>query len=206
MTTNTLRRRWIWLVFPFLALPLALRVVLPRIGDALARATLSLAPSGSSSKGAVPPSEPPAPENEAVAGADDAVPEPSALPPPAAPRRVKSGRDAGSILRDAGARATLFISAAVTTRALPLAAKGMRAVGVVLPDGTRGIELHGVRPLRAGLEEGDVVISLEGRPTPTQEDALAAITSALAAHALTVHATLLRRGRPVDVTVEIPAS
>lgn len=186
---------------PFLALPLAVRAIVPRVGDSLARAFMVVAPPGGSRPALPFDAGGPPQLDDDDGNADDGALSPSA---PAVVRRPKLSADAGA--RDGGARGrgSLFIPASVTARALPLAEKSARASSVVLADGTRGVELRGVRALRAGLEEGDVLVALEGQSTPTPEVALSVITAALAAHATPLHGALLRHGRPIDVTVEVP--
>lgn len=202
--SRIVRRRWLWLIVPFFGLPFVLRPLVPRVGDALARALLAMTPRpplAASASGFDRPIDPATDRDWEDFGDLTAPPlsnsgQPSSrVPPPRAPSRADAGAP------DAKARGSLFVSAATVRRALPIAAKTARGVSVVLPDGTRGIVLHGVR---AGFEEGDVLTSVEGQPTPVPDAAITAVTGALAAHRTTLRGTILRRGKPIDVTVEVP--
>jgi hypothetical protein len=69
----------------------------------------------------------------------------------------------------------------------------------------QGARLHGVAALGVGLAEGDVVTSIDGGGTANVGDATAAALGAFASGEATAHATVLRRGRVIRVTVHIPA-
>ena len=194
-------QRRIWLLVPFLALPLLLRFILPYLGDSLARGVAILA---------LPVPLSAASRSHDEAGIGDDIDDPSEPREVSLPivrsgssrGRVSPRTDAGTL--DAAARGSLYIRASTVTRRLPTAAKTVRAKSVVLPDGTRGLELHGVLALRVGLKEGDVLVSLEGKPTPTQDVATSILTASIASHATAIHGTIVRGGGQVDVTVEVP--
>ncbi len=67
-----------------------------------------------------------------------------------------------------------------------------------------GVRLSGVGALGVGLVDGDVVTHIDGRPTPTADDATAAGFAAWNAHSRTAHATIVRAGETIAVTLEIP--
>ncbi len=67
-----------------------------------------------------------------------------------------------------------------------------------------GVRLYGVQALGLGLREGDVVTSLDGRPTRTLDDGTAAATSAFDSGRAEAQATIVREGRTIGVTVQIP--
>lgn len=68
-----------------------------------------------------------------------------------------------------------------------------------------GAKLHGVGGLGVGLADGDVVTSIDGRTTANADDATTAALGAYMSGESTVHATLLRAGRTLRVTVHVPA-
>ena len=68
-----------------------------------------------------------------------------------------------------------------------------------------GAKLHGVGGLGVGLADGDVVTSIDGRATANADDATTAALGAYMSGESTVHATLLRAGRTLRVTVHVPA-
>jgi hypothetical protein len=94
-------------------------------------------------------------------------------------------------------------------RLLHLSADQLRSVGwatVVGPRGrAAGVRLSGVAPLGVGLVDGDVVTSINGRATPTEDDATAAGTAAWVSGALAANATVLRGSQTIAVTLELPA-
>ncbi len=84
--------------------------------------------------------------------------------------------------------------------------RGVHATDAVDPAGRPiGARLHGVGGLGVGLGDGDVVTSIDGHATPTADDATGAALGAYASGEATAHATLLRGGRTVQVTVHIPS-
>jgi hypothetical protein len=68
-----------------------------------------------------------------------------------------------------------------------------------------GARLSGVGALGVGLADGDVVTSIDGRLTPNAAEGTGAALAGYAAGEATAHATVLRGGRTLRVTVHIPA-
>ncbi len=68
-----------------------------------------------------------------------------------------------------------------------------------------GARLHGVGGLGVGLADGDVVTSIDGRPTANADDATTAALGAYMSGEATVHGTLLRGGKTLRVTAHVPA-
>jgi len=67
-----------------------------------------------------------------------------------------------------------------------------------------GVRLSGVGRLGLGLEDGDVVTSINGRLTPTEDEATAAGAAAWMSGAPTARADVARGDRIVAVTLELP--
>lgn len=122
-----------------------------------------------------------------------------------APRGVERGRKPAGGRAKAPLGARLFIP---TERLMSLTADELRAVRwAAVRDGrgaAAGVRLAGVGGLGVGLAEGDVVTSIDGKPTRTEDDATAAGMAAWASGEPAVHATLLRKERVVAVTVQLP--
>jgi hypothetical protein len=68
-----------------------------------------------------------------------------------------------------------------------------------------GARLHGVSALGSGLGDGDVVTSIDGRAVRSASEATAAAFAAYASGESVVRGTVLREGRVLHVTVHIPA-
>jgi hypothetical protein len=94
-------------------------------------------------------------------------------------------------------------------RVLQLGADRLRAVrwtGALDPSGRpRGVRLSGVAPLSLGLVDGDVVTSIDGSPTATQDEATAAGLAAWSRGEHRVHATIVRGEHLIPVTMDLPA-
>jgi hypothetical protein len=90
-----------------------------------------------------------------------------------------------------------------------LTARQLRGVGwatVVDAQGrAAGVRLSGVGGLGVGLADGDVVTSIDGRPTRTEDEARSAGSAAWASGAPSVRATIIRGGDTIAVTLELPA-
>lgn len=67
-----------------------------------------------------------------------------------------------------------------------------------------GVSLIGMTGLGVGLADGDVVTSIDGRPTPTENDATDAVLAAWNSGTYVVHASIVRGGDTIAVTLEIP--
>jgi hypothetical protein len=68
-----------------------------------------------------------------------------------------------------------------------------------------GVRLFGVGALGLGLADGDVVTSINGRPTRAEGEAVSAGASAWNSGVRRVDATIARGGVPVSVTLHLPA-
>jgi hypothetical protein len=169
---------------------LGTRALIPRVGDAMARRAIAMA--------AIVPTV-----STADSLDDDTPAEVTADPldagtlGDAAPGRV-AGRARSSEAIDIPAE-----------RLARLTARQLRSIGATdaVDEGGHpvGARLHGVGRLGVGLADGDVVTSIEGRPTLGADDATAAAIGAYASGEPVAHATLLREGRTVRVTVHVPA-
>jgi putative serine protease PepD len=174
---------------------LGARVLVPRVGDAMARRASVLA-------AAVPTGDP---------AADDPGPEVDLGPPvvveaepPDAGASMDAGRGVGSG-RPAPSEA-LDIPADRVARLTARQLRGIRATDAVDPAGRPvGARITGAGALGVGLADGDVVTSIDGRPTVNAADATGAAIGAYASGESVAHATLLRQGRTVRVTVHVPA-
>ena len=83
--------------------------------------------------------------------------------------------------------------------------RSLRPANVVGADGSAsGVRLHGVGALGVGLADGDVVTTIDGRPTPDVTAGTDAALRAWASGEAVAHATVLRAGRTLLVTVHIP--
>jgi len=83
--------------------------------------------------------------------------------------------------------------------------RSLRATDAVGADGRAiGARLYGVGALGVGLADGDVVTSIDGRATPDMTTATGAAMGAYASGEAVAHATVLRGGRTLQVTVHIP--
>ena len=171
---------------------LGARVLVPRVGDGMASSVLAAAGmlrSARSPSNAAAPLEATAgdtPVSIAAGSADDHGAERS-------PGRSPSG---GGLDIPADRLARL------TARQL----RGIGASDAVDPAGhALGARLSGVAGLGLGLAEGDVVTSIDGRPTPNAAEGTAAALASYASGEATAHATVVRGGRALRVTVHIPA-
>ena len=192
------RSKWLFGVLPFILVVVGSRVLVARVGDAAVRsliAAVSLWSAATRSTGEGPPSTVSVVEGDAPRVVDDAT-----------PRASERGRKgAGGPGKGRPSNAHLFIP---TGRLMGLTADELRAVRwAAIHDGrgaTAGVRLSGVGGLGLGLAEGDVVTSIDGRPTRTEDDATAAGMAAWTSGESAVHATLLRKEQVVAVTVELP--
>lgn len=188
-------------VVPFLTLALAIgtgtlagRAAVPSVGDAvvrrLARLTAAL----------------PAPVESAVAVAPlpaPASPEPApAPPPPARPRNVRAASSARP-----SPEAALEIPADRLARLTEKQLRSLGALDAVDAEGNAaGAALSGIGALGVGLDDGDVVTSIDGRATRDVSAALAAAVQAYGSGQGTARATVRRGGRTLPVVVHIPRS
>jgi len=173
---------------------LGARVVVPRVGDAMARRIASLS--------AVIPA--PAADSTDFATDTDPIPPPAEQPAVDAP---DPGRHVGA--RHSSAKAApggaLEIPADRLAHLTAKQLRSVRATDAVSPDGrAMGARLYGVGALGLGLADGDVVTSIDGRATPDVTTATGAAMGAYASGEAVAHATVLRGGRTLQVTLHIP--
>jgi hypothetical protein len=180
---------------------LGTRVLVPRLGDAMAKGLGTVANSLAAPRGsmaALSDAQPSA--TDGVDGAEAAELDPpveaTASHPGGRPRRSRdpaAGVAAIDIPRDRVAR--------LSAQQL----RGISATDAVDANGhALGACLHGIAGLRVGLNDGDVVTSIDGRATATVNDATAAAMAAYASGEAIARATVRRGGRLVQVTVHIP--
>jgi hypothetical protein len=67
-----------------------------------------------------------------------------------------------------------------------------------------GIELSGVSAFAAGVEDGDVLFDVNGKPVASHDDVVASVLAAQSARAPTVSGQFWRGGEVFRVTVELP--
>ena len=171
------------------------RALVPRLGDAMAKTMLTAAhallPRG------------------AAAAAATTVTDPGSTPAQADSRDdMKSGRGGRLATRSADSE-----PGARGHRGSPRPGRAARrqAAAGDFRDGRRrrerppwGARLRGVGGLRVGLSDGDVVTSIDGRPTANADDATIAAMGAYASGEASAHATVQRGDRTLRVTVHIP--
>ena len=182
------------LLVGFATAGLGLRVIVPQLGDAIARRLEVVA-------AAMPRAEEPSSPDANVA----------TEPEPLADRGDAGGSDGGSSHGPAqGAQAkkveALDIPADRLARLTAKQLEGIHATDAVDATGHPvGARLHGVGGLGVGLGEGDVVTSIDGRAIDNADDATVASLGAYASGETTAHATLLRGEKTIRVTVHIPS-
>ena len=172
---------------------LGARVAVPRVGDAMARRIASLT--------AVIP----APVDSTDFATDtDPVPPPAEQPvaDPPDPDRHLGARHSSAKSAPGGA---LDIPADRLAHLTAKQLRSLRATDAVSADGRAiGARLYGVGALGVGLADGDVVTSIDGSATPDVTTATGAAMGAYASGEAVAHATVLRGGRTLQVTVHIP--
>jgi hypothetical protein len=171
---------------------LGARAIVPRMGDAMARHI-----------GAVAAAMPSLAAPDAIGSTDaDPVTEEAADC-----LDVGSGIDGGPARgpRHATTPQVIDIPAERVARLTAKQLRGIDATDAV-DDGGRalGARLRGVGRLVVGLADGDVVTGIDGRATPTADDATGAAVTAYASGEPAAHATVLREGKAWLVTVHIP--
>jgi hypothetical protein len=83
--------------------------------------------------------------------------------------------------------------------------RSLRPANVIDADGTAsGVRLHGIGAFGVGLADGDIVTSIDGRPTPDVSTGMDAALRAWASGESAAHATVRRAGRTLLVTVHVP--
>jgi hypothetical protein len=167
------------------------RALVPRLGDAMARTAATMA-------GAL--LVPPGPATTAT----DLDPAPADAMNPADGGSYGAAADRSG---DPGrAPAAIDIPRERVARLGARQLRGISATDAVDASGRpAGARLHGVGGLGAGLRDGDVVTSIDGRPTTNVSEGTAAALRAYASGEATAHATVRRGARTVRVTVHLPA-
>jgi hypothetical protein len=173
---------------------LGAHALVPRMGDAMGRRISRL-----TALMATPP------DSSDLATDTDSVPPEAAEQPAAAPPDVR----AHAVTRRSGAKApsggAVDIPADRLARLTAKQLRSLRATDAVSADGRAiGARLHGVGALGVGLADGDVVTSIDGRATPDVTTATGAAMGAYASGEAVAHATVLRDGRTLQVTVHVP--
>ncbi|MDP9149953.1 MAG: hypothetical protein M3O36_08455 [Myxococcota bacterium] len=179
---------------PFAAVALSAREAVPYLGDLTARRIASV---GAALRGVL-----------AVPHADEGrldEPAPLAVVQPPVGTGTAAFRLRPSSRSPSMAPPSLVLAADHLSRLTAAQLGRVRAVDAVDGYGRPiGVRLSGVQALGLGLREGDVVVSLDGHPTPTLDDGTAAATSALGSGRHDAHAAILRDGQMVAVTVQLP--
>ena len=99
----------------------------------------------------------------------------------------------------------LHIPASKVQHAIDDGGRSMHARTVYGPDGKpAGTRISGVNNAGAGLRDGDIIVSIDGKPTMDDDAATDAALSVVARGDSVLHARLTRDGQPFDVTVELP--
>jgi hypothetical protein len=188
---------------PFAWIAIGARVLVPRLGEAVARriaAAGTLPPvAGSGLDGVGPvaryafhgPTGPLAPPPQLRSGATHKV------------SAASRDRALANAVQQ-GARAILISGESL----LALAPERLRDVnGTTVLDARgrpSGVSLYGVGALGVGLADGDVVTAIDGRSTPTADDATSAGLTAWSSGKRSACATIVRGDETIAVTVEIP--
>jgi hypothetical protein len=175
---------------PLATLAFGTRVLVPRMGDAMAKTLGGMA--------AV------VPVNEGQTATDTDPPAQETADP------VDAGAKDGGQRRAQGRSQSVEAIDIAPERVARVTARQLRNIGATdaVDEGGHavGARLHGVGALGVGLADGDVVTSIDGRATLDAAAATAAAIGAYASGEATAHATLLRDGRTVRVTVHIPVA
>ena len=64
--------------------------------------------------------------------------------------------------------------------------------------------MTGVTQLRLGLQDGDIVVSVEGEPTPDRDTATDIALGVIARGASVLHARAMRGDQLVSITADLP--
>lgn len=172
------------------------RALVPSLGDAMARRIEHLSAAFSAPAGPV----------ELTSVAEQASAEEEEQPPadrPDAPRRADARARRPAAKAPSGG--AIDIPADRVAHLTEKQLRSVTATDAVDGDGhALGARLHGVGALSLGLADGDVVTSIDGRPTPDVSTGTASAMRAWASGEAAAHATLLRDGRTFFVTLHIP--
>ena len=90
-------------------------------------------------------------------------------------------------------------------RAMDAAGETMHARTTRDADGkAAGVKLTGVSNARFGLEDGDVIVAVDGKPTMDDDRATEIALDVLGRGDPTLRAVVMRGDTPIDVTLELP--
>jgi len=199
---------------PFVVALLLGRCLVPRLGDGIARRIAA-----ASGLIAPPRRAPPPPPPPAVDGAEPSSPPRDEAAPPqdTNPRRDPAGgragkgvqrgvpADASADAQDAPVPRTIHVPAQAVQRAIDDGGKNIRGRTARGPDGKpAGVRLTGVSGAGVGLVDGDLIVAIDGAPALDEDTATDAALAAVARGNTSLHVTLLRRGQPIDATIDLP--
>lgn len=113
-------------------------------------------------------------------------------------------RDAGADAKPSDApKGTIVVPAAVVQRVIDK--RDVSGTNAVAPDGSAlGVRLVGVSKYKAGLRDGDIVVSVSGRKTPNVDAIVAAGILAASTGASRLSGRILRGTATYDVVLELP--
>lgn len=198
---------WRWaalLALPFVAVALWTRLQLaPRWGDVIARKLGDVAALLASAPPAPPP---PIIDSGEVAALLDGLDggAPVAVVTDAGVAKgssAKAARDGGA----APASGTVRVPAWAVEKAIEDGGKNIRGRTVRDAAGRpAGVRLTGVTSAHVGLQDGDVVIAIDGKPTPTDDDATEVALNAIGRGDGSLRATVTRGAQVFDVVLDLP--
>jgi hypothetical protein len=121
-----------------------------------------------------------------------------------APAAQAEPKDAGADAKPSdGPKGTIVGPAAVVQRVIDK--RDVSGTNAVAPDGTAlGVRLVGVSKYKAGLRDGDIVVSVSGRKTPNVDAIVAAGILAASTGASRLSGRILRGTATYDVVLELP--
>ena len=189
-----IKLRWLLLLLPFALLAVGTRILVPLIGDSIAKSFTTLATERDHLESQS------AERSRGDGGHEDR------------PTRVPwtwDDDDAGALpaaaTMDAGASRphALFVPARVTARVAPIAARQVHGTAAMDAKGRPlGVRLSGVGALGVGLADGDILTSVVGQPTLDVDAATGAIAAATASGKRRVSAAILRETGGAERKVE----
>jgi hypothetical protein len=203
--------RWkpvVLLVLPFVAVPVLMRLMAPRWASSIAHVMYDVVaapprpPSGNAPHAVDVSDVETAPDPRPELGVDASAP--ASVRGLAGARGTRGGPgDAGAA--DDGGTIALFVPASVVQRALDDQGSHIRGRTARNVEGKPiGVRLTGIDAARVGLHDGDLIVAIDGTPTPDDDIATDAALSAVAKGRSRIQATLLRGSRRIDLTVELP--
>ena len=203
------------LALPFVAVPVVVRLMVPRWGRSIAHALSDVV--GAPPPLAAPPVRGDVPGAAARSDAEIAGGPRADLVDASAPaggrgaQGTRGARGAGQgpgdagVAPDDGGTIALFVPASVVQRTLDDQGSHIRGRTARNVEGEPiGVRLTGIDAARVGLHDGDLIVAIDGTPTPDDDVATDAALSAVAKGRSRIQATLLRGARKIDLTVELP--